>query len=73
MPQMDGLQATRCIRELSGRQQVPIIAMTANVFADYRQRCFDAGMNDFVSKPIDPDILNKVLLRWLSARGADYS
>lgn len=73
MPHMDGLQATRCIRELPGRQQVPIIAMTANVFAEDRQRCLDAGMNDFVSKPIDPDILNKVLLRWLSARAADYS
>lgn len=70
MPRMDGLQATRTIRELPGRQQLPIVAMTANAFNGDRQRCFDAGMNDFLSKPIDPETLENVLLRWLSQPGA---
>lgn len=66
MPRMDGLQATHLIRQLPDRQQLPIIAMTANAFSEDRQRCFDAGMNDFVSKPIDPVFLENVLARWLA-------
>lgn len=73
MPRMDGLQATRTIRELPGGRLLPVIAMTANASSDDRRRCFDAGMNDFLSKPIDPEVLNKVLLRWLSAHGAQSS
>ena len=73
MPLMDGLQATRAIRKLPERGQVPVIAMTANASTDDRRRCFDAGMNDFLSKPIDPDALNKALLRWLSVHGAQPS
>ena len=53
MPVMDGLDATRAIRALPGGT-MPILAMTANAFGEDRQRCFDAGMNDHVPKPVDP-------------------
>jgi signal transduction histidine kinase/DNA-binding response OmpR family regulator/HPt (histidine-containing phosphotransfer) domain-containing protein len=64
MPLMDGLQATRAIRARKG-PAVPIIAMTANAFAEDRQACLDAGMNDHVGKPVDPRHLYATLLRWL--------
>lgn len=66
MPNLNGPDAARRIREMPGLSQVPIVAMTANAFAEDRQRCLDAGMNDFVTKPIDPDRLFAVILRWLS-------
>ena len=65
MPKVDGLDATRQIRRIPGRETVPILAMTANAFAENRQRCFDAGMNDFISKPVMPDALCATLLKWL--------
>ena len=58
MPEMDGLEATRRIRDLGGAGlSIPIIAMTANAMQDDRRRCLEAGMNDFVPKPIDADEL----------------
>ena len=66
MPEMDGVTATREIRRLVSRSAVPIVAMTANVMQEDRQRCFDAGMNDFVTKPIDPEQLLAVLLKWIT-------
>ncbi len=65
MPVMNGLEATRQIREIPGYQTTPIIAMTANVFAEDKARCFDAGMTDFLIKPFNPDQLFAILLRAL--------
>ncbi len=65
MPVMDGLEATACIRELPGYRTTPIIALTANAFQEDRQRCLDAGMNDFLTKPLQPEHLVTTLWRWL--------
>ena len=66
MPRMDGLEATRQIRQLANGADVPILAMSANAFADDRSRCIAAGMDDFISKPVNPEVLFAAMLKWLS-------
>jgi PAS domain S-box-containing protein len=68
MPVMGGIEATRLIRQIPGKADLPILAMTANAFAEDREHCLDAGMNDFIIKPVAPEFLNQALLRWLVAR-----
>ncbi|BBC23868.1 response regulator [Pseudanabaena sp. ABRG5-3] len=65
MPEMDGVEATLAIREDPNYQNLPIVAMTANVMQKDRDRCMDAGMNDHVAKPIEPDELWAMLLKWI--------
>ncbi|MFY8119224.1 MAG: ATP-binding protein [Roseateles sp.] len=66
MPVMDGLDASRTIRALPQGQRLPILAMTANAFAEERQRCLDAGMNDHVAKPVVAEQLFATLRLWLT-------
>ena len=70
MPVMDGVAATREIRKLTDPAGLPIVAMTANAMQQDRERCLEAGMNDYVTKPIDPDLLMQTLQRWIKPRGA---
>jgi two-component system, sensor histidine kinase and response regulator len=71
MPVMDGIEATRAIRSDPRFQNLPIIAMTANAMATDREQCLKAGMNDHIGKPIDPDQLFSVLLRWTGRGSAE--
>lgn len=66
MPKVDGLEATRRIRAIPGYRQTSIIAMTANALVEDKEHCFEAGMNDFLTKPFNPDTLFAVVLRALS-------
>ena len=64
MPEMDGYEATRCIRQ-KGFMNIPIIAMTANAMKGDRELCLEAGMNDYITKPIKREIVFQVLEKWL--------
>lgn len=66
MPEMDGLEATRVIRSFDA--ELPILAMSANVFAEDRQACAEAGMNDFVAKPINLNAMFNTLAKWLPGK-----
>lgn len=66
MPGMDGLEATRRIRQLERGADVPIVAMTVSAFADDELRCRQAGMNDFIGKPAPPQHVQAMLKRWLA-------
>jgi signal transduction histidine kinase/ActR/RegA family two-component response regulator len=66
MPQMNGIEATRVIRALPGYAKTPILAMTANAFDEDRQVCIEAGMDDHIGKPVDPEVLYETLQKWLA-------
>ena len=68
MPEMDGYEATQRIRDSKSNvlnHNIPIIAMTANAMKEDRERCFIAGMNDYISKPVMPEDIEKVIDRWI--------
>jgi CheY-like chemotaxis protein len=68
MPRLNGLEATQQIRQLPKGNALPIIAMTANAFTEDRARFFDVGMDDFLAKPVEPDLLFATLLKWLGQK-----
>ena len=72
MPRLNGLDAARQLRALPGYGATPILAMTANAFVEDKERCVAAGMNDFVAKPFNPDLLFACLLRWLGENGGGH-
>src|SRR6185437_31684 len=69
MPEMDGIEATRMIRQDRRFDALPIVAMTAHASAPDRARCFAVGMNDHMAKPIDPDELFEAIEDWCAAAG----
>ncbi|MBX3615659.1 response regulator [Nitrosomonas sp.] len=71
MPVMDGLEATRMIRANLQWSDLIVIAMTANADEHHKELCHAAGMNDFLAKPINPDLLVDVLLKWLIPKRAN--
>lgn len=68
MPGMDGCETARRIREDERWRDLPLVAVTACAMADLRERCFDAGMNDFLTKPVDTPVLLEALRRWTGSR-----
>ena len=73
MPEMDGYQATRAIRRDDRFKHIPVVAMTANAMKGDRDKCFDAGMDDYISKPIIPGRLYTILQEWLSPDRKDVA
>ena len=65
MPEMNGFDATKAIRNLLGMQHIPIIALTAGTTSEEKDFCFEAGMDDFISKPVRPGMLEKALDHWI--------
>jgi CheY-like chemotaxis protein/anti-sigma regulatory factor (Ser/Thr protein kinase) len=68
MPVMDGVTATREIRKEDRFKDLPVVAMTANAMRGDRERCLEAGMNDHIAKPIEPEDLWKALVKWIKPR-----
>ena len=71
MPRMNGFEATERLRQQPGCENIPIIAMTANAFLEDKEKCLEAGMNDFISKPVSPRVLFTVVLKWLEHQQPD--
>jgi signal transduction histidine kinase len=70
MPVMDGIAATVQLRRMQANRSLPVIALTANVMAQDRNKCLAAGMNDFLAKPIEPQEMWDILLKWIKPRTA---
>jgi two-component system sensor histidine kinase/response regulator len=70
MPEMDGLETTRQIRDVLGLDLLPVVAMTANARREDRNECLAAGMDDFVTKPVVPETLYATVARWVRVRPA---
>ena len=68
MPEMDGLEATKRIRALerASIRRIPIIALTANAMNEHREACLNIGMDDYVAKPVQIEVLSRTIARWLS-------
>lgn len=64
MPEMDGYEATRCIRKLFTKEQLPVLALSAGATQDEQKMCFDAGMDDFISKPVTLNALKQGMAKW---------
>jgi PAS domain S-box-containing protein len=69
MPIMDGLTAAKNIRNMDHKNDIPIIAVTAHAMKGYRELCLNAGMNDYITKPVDKDLLHAKINRWISKAG----
>jgi len=69
MPQMDGMKATKAIRE-KGFDTIPIVAMTANAMKGDREKCLEAGMDDYITKPIKREFVFEMLEKWVLNKGA---
>ena len=69
MPEMDGREAARAIRRIPEHRATPILAITANAFSEDRAACLEAGMDDHIAKPVDPNVLYRKLLQWLPQQG----
>jgi CheY-like chemotaxis protein len=65
MPEMDGLEATRVIRAMAGKADLPVLAMTANIFEEDHRTCLEVGMNDFIAKPFDLENFFSTIIKWL--------
>jgi two-component system sensor histidine kinase RpfC len=68
MPKMDGLDFARSYREQEQGRHLPIVALTANAVEDARAECLEAGMDDFLTKPVDPELLDRLLRRYRAQR-----
>ena len=68
MPRMDGISATVAMRKRPALQSIPIVALTANAFDEDWQRCMDAGMDDFIAKPVDPKVIYSTIHDWLERK-----
>ena len=64
MPEMDGIEATRRIRTMPELSEVPIVALTANVMPGDQDRCLEAGMTDFLGKPVDLESLDRIIFQY---------
>ena len=70
MPEMDGLETTRRLRTRPRYARMPIIAMTAHAMEGDREMCIEAGLDDYIAKPIEPEVLAETLRRWIPARAS---